>query len=101
MPDRVGVDFLVVLTIRFRLLFVFIILSHAWRRVVLFNVPANPRTEWTAQQAVEAFPWNTAPQYPLRDRDRIYEDWVRKRVKSIGIKDELTAYQSPWQNDYA
>ena len=100
MPDMVGVDFLVVPTIRFRLLFVFIILSHARRRIVHFNVTANPTAEWTAQQIIEAFPWDTAPRYLLRDRDSIYGDWFRHRVKSMGIEEVLTAYHSPWQNPY-
>ena len=100
MPDMVGVDFLVVPTIRFRLLFVFVILSHARRQVVHFSVTSNPTAEWTAQQIVEAFPWNTAPRYLLRDRDSIYGDRFRQRVKSMGIQEVLTAYQSPWQNPY-
>ncbi len=96
----VGVDFLVVPTIRFRLLFVFVILSHARRRVVHFNVTANPTAEWTAQQIVEAFPWDTAPRYLLRDRDNIYGGWLRQRVKNVGIEEVVTAYHSPWQNTY-
>ncbi len=100
MPDMVGVGFLVVPTIRFRLLFVFVILSHARRRVVHFNVTANPTAEWTAQQIIEAFPWGTAPKYLLRDRDSIYGGWFRRRVKSMGIEEVLTAYHSPWQNPY-
>jgi len=100
MPDMVGVDFLVVPTIRFQLLFVFVILSHARRRVVHFNVTANPTAEWTAQQIVEAFPWDTAPKYLLRDRDSIYGGWFQRRVKSMGIEEVLTAYHSPWQNPY-
>jgi putative transposase len=97
MPDMVGVDFLVVRTIRFRLLFVFIVLSHARRHVVHFNVTANPTAEWTAQQIIEAFPWDTAPRYLLRDRDSIYGDYFRQRVRSMGIEEVLTAYHSPWQ----
>ena len=61
MPDMAAVDFMVVPTIRFRMLYVFIVLSHAQRKVVHFNVTANPTAEWTAQQIVEAFPWDTAP----------------------------------------
>ena len=72
MPDMVAVDFLVVPTIRFRMLFVFVVLSHARRRIVHFNVTAHPTAEWTAQQIIEAFPWDSAPRYLLRDRDRIY-----------------------------
>ena len=75
MSDMVGVDFLVVPTIRFHLLFVFVVLSHARRRVVHFNVTANPTDEWTTQQVIEAFPWDTAPRFLLRDRDSIYGDW--------------------------
>jgi transposase InsO family protein len=100
MPDMVGVDFLVVPTIRFRLLFVFVVLSHARRRVVHFNVTANPTAEWTAQQIVEAFPWDTAPRYLLRDRDNIYGGWFRQRVKNMGIEEVVTAYHRPWQNAY-
>ena len=100
MPDIVGVDFLVVPTIRLRLLLVLVILSHGRRRVVHFNVTANPTAEWTAQQIVEAFPWDTAPRYLPRDRDSIYGGWFRRHVKSMGIEEVLTACHSPWQNPY-
>ena len=100
MPDMVEVDFLVVPTIRFQLLFVFIILSRARRRVVHFNVTANPTAEWTAQQIVVAYPWDTAPRYLLRDRDGVYGGWFRQRVRSMGIREVLTAYHSPWQIAY-
>jgi putative transposase len=96
----VGIDFLIVPTIRFQLLFAFVVLSHARRRVVHFNVTANPAAEWTAQQIIEAFPWDTAPRYLLRDRDGIYGDRFRRRVKSMGVQEVVTAYQSPWQNPY-
>jgi len=100
MTEMVAVDFYVVPTIRFRMLYVFIILSHARRRVVHFNVTANPTAAWTAQQIVEAFPWETAPRYLLRDRDSIYGEWFRKRVQSMGIEEAITSYHSPWQNPY-
>jgi transposase InsO family protein len=100
MPDMDSMDFLVVPTIRFRLLYVLVILSHARRRVIHFNVTANPTAEWTAQQIIEAFPWDTAPRYLLRDRDSIYGDLFRQRIKSMGIQEVLTAYHSPWQNPY-
>ncbi len=98
MTEMVSVDFLVVPTIRFQLLFVFIVLSHARRRVVHFNVTPNPTAEWTAQQVVEAFPWDTAPKYLLRDRDSIYGGWYRQRIQNMRIKEVMTAYHSPWQN---
>ena len=67
-----SVDFFTVHTVWFEILFVFIVLAHDRRRVVHFNVTAHPAAEWTAQQMLEAFPFDTAPRYLLRDRDRIY-----------------------------
>jgi len=95
-------DFFVVPTATFRLLFCFVILSHDRRRIVHFNVTAHPTAAWTAQQIVEAFPGEkTEPRYLLRDRDSIYSDWFRHRVSRLGIKEIVTAPQSPWQNPYA
>jgi len=100
MAEMVAIDFLVVPTIRFQILYVFIILSHFQRRVVHFNVTMNPTAEWTAQQMIEAFPWDTAPRYLLRDRDGIYDKVFQHRVKSMGIEEVVTSYRSPWQNAY-
>ena len=100
MTDMVSIDFMVVPTIRFRLLYVFVVLSHVQRRVLHFNVTANPTAEWTAQQIVEAFPWDTAPKYLLRDRDKIYGEKFEKRVRGMNIEDVITAYRCPWQNPY-
>jgi len=69
----VSIDFFTLPSATFRILFVFIILSHDRRRIVHFNVMEHPSAEWTAQQSVDAFPWDTAPRYMLRDRDGIYE----------------------------
>jgi hypothetical protein len=63
MRDMVSADFFVVPTVTFRLLFVFLVLSHDRRRVVHFGVTASPTAEWTAQQLVDAFPWESAPRY--------------------------------------
>jgi len=100
MPDMVAVDFLVVPTIRFKMLFVFVVLSHDRRRVVHFNVTANPTAQWAAQQITEAFPWDTTPRYLLRDRDKIYGAMFQQRVLAMSIEQVLTAYRSPWQNAY-
>src|SRR5438105_4038774 len=70
--DLVSIDFCIVPTIRFKLLYVLIVLAHSRRRVLHFNVTANPTALWTAQQIVEAFPWDSAAKYLLRDRDAIY-----------------------------
>jgi transposase InsO family protein len=98
--DLVAMDFFVVPTVTFRVLFVLVILAHDRRRIVHFNVTEHPTAQWTAQQVVEAFPWDKAPRYLLRDRDRIYGAAFRQRVKHMGIKEVLTAPQSPWQNPY-
>lgn len=98
--DLVAMDFLVVPTVTFRVLFVLVILAHDRRRIVHFNVTEHPTAQWTAQQVVEAFPWDEAPRYLLRDRDRIYSGAFRRRVKHMGVKEVLTAPQSPWQNPY-
>lgn len=100
LDEMVAVDFLVVPTIRFRLLFVFVVLSHERRQVIHFNITEHPIAEWTAQQIIEAFPWDTAPTYLPRDRDSIYGDRFQQRVKSMGVEEVLTAYRSPWQNAY-
>ncbi len=99
--EIVSIDFLVVPTIRFKVLYVLVFLSLERRRVIHFNVTANPTAEWSAQQVVEAFPWDSAPKYLLRDRDGIYGSCFRSRVKGMGIKEVLTAPHSPWQNPYS
>jgi putative transposase len=100
LKTMVSVDSLVVPTISFRILFVFLVMSHDRRRVLHFNVTAHPTAEWTADQILQAFPWDTAPRYLLRDRDSIYSDTFRRQVSSMEIKEALTAPRSPWQNPY-
>ncbi|MEN8107360.1 MAG: hypothetical protein ABFS22_05070 [Pseudomonadota bacterium] len=98
--DLVSIDFFVVPTVRNKVLFVLVVLAHHRRRVVHFNVTEHPISQWTAQQIIEAFPWDTAPKYLLRDRDAIYESRFQMRVQSLGIDEVLTAPQSPWQNAF-
>jgi transposase InsO family protein len=98
--DLVSVDFFVVPTVSFRVLFVFLVLSHERRQVGHFNVTAHPTATWTAQQLIEAFPWDTAPRYLLRDRDGVYGEEFRHRVRSLSIDEVLTAPRSPWQSPY-
>ena len=99
--DLVALDFFTVPTISFRILYVFVVLAHERRRVGYFNVTAHPTAFWTGQQMIEAFPEDTAPRYLLRDRDGIYGDEFRERVEGMGVKEMLTAPQSPWQNAFA
>ncbi len=98
--ELVSTDFFVVPTVSFRILFVFVVLAHDRRRAIHFNVTVHPTAEWTAQQIAEAFPWDSAPRYLLHDRDAIYGESFQKRVREIGIREVLTAPQSPWQNPY-
>ena len=95
-----SIDFFTVPTATFRILYVFIVLRHDRRHIVHFNVTANPTAQWTVQQLVEAFPFDTAPRYLLRDRDSIYGEIVQRRIKSLGIEDVITAPRSPWQNSF-
>ncbi len=86
--DLVSIDFFTFPTVRFQVLFVFLVLAHHRRRVVHFNVSANPTSQWTAHQVVEAFPWDSAPRYLLRDRDSVYGSRFRARVHSLTIRRE-------------
>jgi putative transposase len=95
--DLVSIDFFIVPTIRFKLLFVLIVLAHSRRKVIHFNVTENPAAQWTGQQIVEAFPWDSAPRYLLRDRDGIYGSAFQRRVQSMGIEQVLSASRSPQQ----
>ena len=99
--EIVSIDFIVVPTVRFTLLYVLVFLSVDRRRVVHFNITEHPTAEWTAQQVIEAFPWDTAPKYLLRDRDRIYGNQFKRRVKNMEIEEVLTAPRCPWQNPYS
>ncbi len=78
----------------------FIVLSHDSRQVVHFNATEHPTAQWTTQQLVEAFPFDSAPRYLLRDRDAIYGEKARRRIRSLGMDEVITAPRSPWQNPY-
>ena len=95
-----AMDFFVVPTATFRLLYVLVVINHERRKVVHFNITASPTAAWTAQQLVNAFPYDTAPKYLLRDRDSIYGSVFVQRVEGMGIKQKLIAPRSPWQNPY-
>ncbi|MDB4303448.1 transposase [Desulfosarcina sp.] len=96
LTSMVSIDFFTVPTATFRILFVLVIFSHSRRQVSHFNATFNPTGRWTAQQVVEAFPWDTVPKYLLRDRDSIYGSYFRNRLKNMGIKEVMTAPRSPW-----
>src|SRR6202163_4855691 len=83
------------------LLYAFVIVRLGRRDLVWTNVTANPTAEWVARQISEAFPWDEAPRYLIRDRDRIYGSVVTRRVRAMGIRAKPTAPASPWQNGFA
>src|SRR6202790_3744503 len=100
MDSLVSVDFFTVPTIRFQVLYVFLVLAHERRRILHFNVTAHPTAEWTAQQLRNAFPWDSAPRYLLRDRDRIFSEAFTRQVHDMGMEQVLGAPRAPWQRAY-
>ncbi|SHH75561.1 integrase core domain-containing protein [Bradyrhizobium erythrophlei] len=99
-PDIAAMDVFVVPTIGFKLLYGFVIVRIDHRELVWINVTTNPTAEWIARQITEAFPWDGAPGYMIRDRDRIYGSLVTHRLRAMGIRDKPTAPASPWQNSF-
>jgi transposase InsO family protein len=101
LPDIAAVDMFVVATASFRLLYALIVLSLDRRRVIHFEVTRTPTQDWLSRQLTEAFPWDTAPRYLLRDRDKSYGPAFHHCVRAMGITEVVTAPRSPWQNPYA
>ena len=100
-PNIAAMDLFVVPTIGFDLLYVLVIVRLERRDLVWVNVTANPTAEWIARQITEAFPWNEAPSFLIRDRDGAYGANVTRRLRAMGIRDKPIAPGSPWQNGYA
>ena len=100
-PDIAAMDLFVVPTIGFDLLYAFIIVRLGRRDLVWVNVTTSPTAEWIARQLTEAFPWDEAPRYLIRDRDQIYGSIVTRRMRAMGIRDKPIALASPWQNGFA
>jgi transposase InsO family protein len=100
LTEIAAIDMFVVATATFRLLYALIVLGHDRRRIIHFDVTQNPTQDWLSRQMTEAFPWDTAPRYLLRDRDASYGPAFRDRIRVMGIKDVVTAPRSPWQNPY-
>ena len=113
MEEMASIDFFTAPTATFRVLFVFIVIEHSRRRIVHFNLTSHPTAEWTAQQIAEAFPYETAPRFMIRDRDSVYGEAFRRRAKNMGavgsttlsarpgIDEVVTSYRCPWQNPFA
>jgi transposase InsO family protein len=99
-PDIAAMDLFVVPTIGLKLLYGFVIVRLDRRHLAWINVTTNPTAEWIARQITEAFPWDGAPGYMIRDRDRIYSAVVTRRLRAMGIRDKPIAPASPWQNGF-
>jgi transposase InsO family protein len=100
-PDIAAMDLFVVPTIGLDLLYGLIIVRLARKDLVWINVTSHPTAEWIARQITDAFPWNEAPRYLIRDRDRIYGAAATRRLRTMGIRDKPIAPGSPWQNGFA
>jgi len=94
-------DFLVVPTVRFRLLYAWFVIGHGRRGIIHFGVTAHPTSSWVVQQLREAFPNDTYPRFLIYDSDSIFSDRVTDMIDQIGIEPRRTAFQSPWQNGIA
>ena len=101
LTDTVAIDMFIVATATFRILYTLIVLDHDRRKIIHFGVAENPTQVWLSQQITEAFPWDTAPRYLLRDRDASYGPAFRARVKVMGVEEVVIAPRAPWQNPYA
>src|SRR5882724_4831220 len=99
-PDIAAMDLFVAPTINFRMLCGFVIVRLDRRDLVWIGVTSNPTAEWVARQITAAFPWDSAPRYLIRDRDRIYGTVVTRRLRAMGIRDKPIAPASPWQNGF-
>jgi len=96
----VSIDFFTLPTLRFQVLYLFLVLAHDRRRILHFNVTAHPTAEWTGQQLRQAFPFDQLPRYLLRDRDNIFGQDFQDQVRDMGIREVLSAPRSPWQRAY-
>ena len=95
-----AIDMFIVVSATFQMLYVVIVLRHGRRKIAHFEVTRHPTQVWLALQVTEAFPWDTAPRYLLRDRDAAYGHRFRERVRVMGLEQVVTAPRSPWQNAY-
>jgi hypothetical protein len=94
MEGIASIDLFVVPTIAFQRLFAFLVLGHERRRLLWFAVTRNPTADWLARQITEAFPWDGAPKYLIRDNDRVFGAVFKARVRAMGIRDRPTSFRS-------
>ncbi len=96
-----AMDFFVVPTVRFKLLFVFFVIDHTKRKILHVNITEQPTAQWVIQQLREAFPFDSFPKYLIFDRDKIFRHQVKEFIQSLGVKPKIISYRSPWQNGVA
>ena len=98
--NTVGIDFLVVRTVFFKAIYVFIAISHDRRKILHFAVTANPHSQWAIQQLRETFAFDETTKYVIRDNDKIFSDDFKTHLNNFGLEDTPTAPRSPWQNPF-
>jgi transposase InsO family protein len=96
-----SMDFIIVPTIHFKLLYCLVILSHARRKIIHYAVTTVPTAAWVARQLADAFPWDEAPDYLIRDNDPVFNTLVQQKLRLVGIRDRPTTPYSPWQNGHS
>jgi transposase InsO family protein len=99
-PHIGAIDLFVVPTAGFKLLYGLVIIRLRRRQLLWINVTNKPTADWIARQITEAFPWDEAPRYLVRDRDASYGHAVTQRLAAMGLRDRPTAPRSPWQNGH-
>jgi transposase InsO family protein len=100
-PSIAAMDFVVVPTARFQLLYVWFAIEHGRRRVLHFNVTSHPTAAWTMHQLRETFPDGSAVRFLIHDNDAIFSERLIGVIGYLGIRSQPTAYRSPWQNGVA
>jgi len=96
-----AMDFLVVPTARFRLLYVWFVIGQGRREIIHFGATEHPTSSWVIQHLREAFPDDTSPKFLIFDNDSIFSARVAESIKNLGIGPQRTAFRSPWQNGIA
>jgi transposase InsO family protein len=96
-----SIDLFVVPTVAFEQLYAFVVLGHGRRTLLWYAVTAHPTAEWLARQITEAFPWDSAPTYLIRDNDSAFGGTFIRRLRAMGIRDRPTSFRAPWQNGHA
>jgi transposase InsO family protein len=99
--NTVAIDFLVVRTLFFKAIYVFVAFSHDRRKILHWGVTSRPHSEWAIQQLRETFSFDNTTKYVIRDNDKIFSENFKHHIKCFGLKDTPTAPHSPWQNPFA